>query len=406
MRHSLTWNAPRTRGKSSGTPFRDLRSLQASILVPMMLTVGSWILRCLASFLSICFWPIHKASTLFRELWTRQVLPLLGNTFHWKTYKKIMPWRRDLPVPEFQKRALESHVLPKEDLFGQEDDITFFENRVAGVEGPIWNCVCQRTLGEYFKYEAQMRVLDGNKTEYKSRSIVRNSTAEELTAFYLDDQRRRQWDGLLSKCESVEVGPMQNRCEVVRWIRSFPFPFLSDREYVIGRRIFKRGGVIYTVSKGVNHENVPITSSVVRMDVYYSMWSCRDIPCPWGSDQTACEVVLLHHEQFKIPEKLARFAAARGMWGFVKSMGPAMVSFVAEQRGTQVRETETGPVTSGSYSNAILASSRAVDMLEAPPGFEEGKPRVMKTVKRALLATAVGTGVLLVRKMHQKPKPS
>lgn len=406
MFHSFTWYARRTRGKSSGLPFQDLRSLQASILVLIMLTVGPWILRCLASFLAICFWPFSKASTLFRELWTRQVLPLWGKTFHWKTYKKVMPWRCDLPATESQMRNLESHVLPKEDLFGQEEDITFFKNRVADVEGPNWNRVCQKTLGEYFKYEAQMRVLDGNKTEYKSRSIVRNSTAEELTAFYLDDERRRQWDGLLTKCESIEVGPMQHRCEVVRWVRSFPFPFLSDREYVIGRRIFKRDGVIYTVSKGVNHEDVPITSSVVRMDVYYSMWSCRDIPCPWGSDKTACEVVLLHHEQFKIPEKFARFAAARGMWGFVKSMGPAMVSFVTEQRERQALEAETGPVPSGLYSNAFLASSRGVEMLEAPPGLEEGKPRVMKTVKRALLATAVGTGVLLVRKMHQKPKPS
>ena len=42
--------------------------------------------------------------------------------------------------------------------------------------------------------------------------------------------------------------------------------------------------------------------------------------------------VLLHHEQFKIPENLARFAVKAGMGGFVKKMGPAVVNFVANRR--------------------------------------------------------------------------
>ncbi len=46
-----------------------------------------------------------------------------------------------------------------------------------------------------------------------------------------------------------------------------------------------------------------------------------------------CHVqVLLHHEQFKIPENLARFAVKAGMGGFVKKMGPAVVNFVANRR--------------------------------------------------------------------------
>lgn len=54
---------------------------------------------------------------------------------------------------------------------------------------------------------------------------------------------------MLAEAEPLEVGPGNDRCEVVRWVRSFPFPFLSDREYVIGRRIFRKDGVIYTVSR-------------------------------------------------------------------------------------------------------------------------------------------------------------
>ena len=54
--------------------------------------------------------------------------------------------------------------------------------------------------------------------------------------------------------------------------------------------------------------------------------------------------VLLHHEQFKIPENLARFAVKAGMGGFVKKMGPAVVNFVANrrQRVDPVRSTR-GP---------------------------------------------------------------
>ena len=38
------------------------------------------------------------------------------------------------------------------------------------------------------------------------------------------------------------------------------------------------------------------------------------------------------HEQFKIPENLARFAVRHGMTGFVKKMGPAVREFVACRR--------------------------------------------------------------------------
>ena len=42
--------------------------------------------------------------------------------------------------------------------------------------------------------------------------------------------------------------------------------------------------------------------------------------------------VLLHHEQFKIPENLARFAVKAGMGGFIKKLGPAVQHFVEQRR--------------------------------------------------------------------------
>ena len=77
---------------------------------------------------------------------------------------------------------------------------------------------------------------------------------------------------------------------------------------------------------------------VVQMDVFYSSWRSRTVPCPSGDPGAppACETLLLHREDFKIPENLARFAVKAGMAGFVKKMAPAVRAFVAERRARGV----------------------------------------------------------------------
>lgn len=77
-------------------------------------------------------------------------------------------------------------------------------------------------------------------------------------------------------------------------------------------------------------------AGVIQTDNYYSAWRCRTIPSPWdtphssGSSnlnnssssssgplsggQPACELVLLHHDELKVPESLARMAIKLGMW--------------------------------------------------------------------------------------------
>lgn len=62
----------------------------------------------------------------------------------------------------------------------------------------------------------------------------------------------------------------------------------------------------------MDHLRAPNNPDVVRCDVFYSMWRSRSVECPWGSGRPACETLLLHHEQFKIPENLARFAVKHG----------------------------------------------------------------------------------------------
>lgn len=85
---------------------------------------------------------------------------------------------------------------------------------------------------------------------------------------------------------------------------------------------------------------------VVKMDVFHSMWRSRTVADPWGADTPACETILLHHEQFKISENLARFAVKHGMWGFVKKLASTVPVYV-EARRKRVDPHEDDPQAYG-----------------------------------------------------------
>jgi hypothetical protein len=88
-------------------------------------------------------------------------------------------------------------------------------------------------------------------------------------------------------------------------------------------------------------------SSVVKMDVFWSMWRSRTVADPWGADTPACETILLHHEQFKIPENLARFAVKHGMWGFVKKLASTVPVYVEARRKRGVDPAADDPQAYG-----------------------------------------------------------
>lgn len=100
--------------------------------------------------------------------------------------------------------------------------------------------------------------------------------------FYLADPVRQQWDGLLTTAEVVQGGDFQHRQQLVHWVRSFPFAFLSDRDYIIARQIFTAGDTVYGISKVVKFDGHR-PGSTVQMDQYWSMWSCKPVQCPFGS---------------------------------------------------------------------------------------------------------------------------
>lgn len=137
--------------------------------------------------------------------------------------------------------------------------------------------------------------------------------------FYLDDETRMQWDSMISETQLLESGadPAQ-RCQVVRWLRTFPFAFLSQREYVIARRFFRgENGALYAVTRGLpEHPAAPAVPGRVRMEGFHSHWRSREVPCPHGSGRPAVETTLLHYEDFRINERLARCGGGgMSLWG-------------------------------------------------------------------------------------------
>ncbi|KAF2570329.1 hypothetical protein F2Q70_00002376 [Brassica cretica] len=107
----------------------------------------------------------------------------------------------------------------------------------------------------------------------------------------------------------------------------FPF-FCSDREYIIGRRIWDAGRVFYCVTKGVQYPSVPRQSKPRRVDLYYSSWCIRAVESKRGNgEMTSCEVLLFHHEDMGIPWEIAKLGVRQGMWGAVKKIEPGLRAY-------------------------------------------------------------------------------
>eukprot|EP00884_Botryococcus_braunii_P016853 jgi/Botrbrau1/3851/Bobra.0183s0076.1 len=260
---------------------------------------------------------------------------LLGRGWY---QKRLVPSNATISRPEAQSsvgRAVRSKT-DDVDWYITDADLQFFKDRIERDAAPSgakpWDHMMDKR-GPGFSYSAWRSFVAGNKTDYKSITVCHNATAEEFMDFFLDDPARMKWDNMISHHETLEDGDIKHRCQVVRWVRSFPFSFLSDREYIIGRRVWRaEDGCLYGITKSIVHPRAVDNSRIVRMDVFYSMWRNRTIPCPEGSGRPACETILLHREDFKISESLARFAVRHGMGGFVKSLTNGARKFIDERR--------------------------------------------------------------------------
>ncbi|RVX21672.1 hypothetical protein CK203_001023 [Vitis vinifera] len=106
-----------------------------------------------------------------------------------------------------------------------------------------------------------------------SRTVFEDATPEVVRDFFWDDEFRPKWDPMLAYFKILEEFP-HTATMIVHWIKKFPF-FCSDREYIIGRRIWEAGKTYYCVTKGVPYPGLPKRDKPRRVELYFSSWIIR-----------------------------------------------------------------------------------------------------------------------------------
>ncbi|XP_047321083.1 uncharacterized protein LOC124925156 [Impatiens glandulifera] len=181
--------------------------------------------------------------------------------------------------------------------------------------GPSWKHMMDRSTPN-MTYQAWQRDREVGPPQYCSRTVYEDATPELLRDFFWDDEFRLEWDDMLLHASTIEECPTTGTM-VVHWVRKFPF-FCSNREYIIGRRIWESGRSYFCVTKSVPCSSIPRRDKPRRVDLYYSSWSIKPAASKKGNGElTACEVVLFHHEDMGIPWEIAKFGIRQGMWGAV-----------------------------------------------------------------------------------------
>ncbi|XP_071730630.1 uncharacterized protein [Rutidosis leptorrhynchoides] len=228
----------------------------------------------------------------------------------------------DIGSPEIgssELSTISSKLDEKTKNFVGEGDLEHIYKLVEEKDGGLaWSAMMDRSTSN-MSYQAWKREPEIGPPQYRSRTVYEDMTPEMMRDFFWDDELRLKWDDMLLEAETIEECP-NNGTMVVKWVRKFPF-FCSDREYIIGRRIWESGKTYYCVTKGVQYPSVPRRTKPRRVDLYYSSWSIRAVESRKGDGQmSACEVLLFHHEDMGIPWEIAKLGVRQGMWGAVKKI--------------------------------------------------------------------------------------
>ncbi|GAB4858609.1 hypothetical protein Ancab_010083 [Ancistrocladus abbreviatus] len=214
--------------------------------------------------------------------------------------------------------------------------------------GPSWIQMMDRSTPT-MSYRAWRRDRESGPPQYRSRTIFEDATPEMVRDFFWDDEFRLKWDDMLIHAKTIEECPSTGTM-LVQWIRKFPF-FCSDREYIIGRRIWQLGRTYYCVTKGVPCSSVPRHDKPRRVDVYYSSWCIRAVESRRGNGQmTASEVLLFHHEDMGIPWEIAKLGVRQGMWGAVKKIDPGLRAY---QKARASGEPLSGPASMAHFNTKV-----------------------------------------------------
>ncbi|KAI8566357.1 hypothetical protein RHMOL_Rhmol02G0034700 [Rhododendron molle] len=210
-------------------------------------------------------------------------------------------------------------VVTENDL---ERLLHFIESK-DGVTG--WQSMMERSTSN-LTYQAWRHDPETGPVVYCSRTVFEDATPELVRDFFWDDEFRPKWDPMLAYFRILEEHP-HTGTTIVHWIKKFPF-FCSDREYIIGRRIWEDGKTYYCVTKGVPYPALQRHDKPRRVDLYFSSWIIKPVQSRRGDGQlSACEVTLVHYEDMGIPKDVAKLGVRHGMWGTVKKLHSGFRSY-------------------------------------------------------------------------------
>ncbi|XP_059276454.1 uncharacterized protein LOC132030733 [Lycium ferocissimum] len=229
------------------------------------------------------------------------------------------------PPPSISCSSSSSLELEGEKSVVTDADLLYLDGLVEEKDGGhAWIQMMDRSTPN-MSYQAWRRDPETGPPQYRSRTVYEDATPEMLRDFFWDDEFRLKWDDMLISAETLEECPTTGTM-TVQWVRKFPF-FCSDREYIIGRRIWESGRTYYCVTKGVPSSSVPRRNKPRRVDLYYSSWCIRAAESKRDGRMTACEVLLFHYEDMGIPWEIAKLGVRQGMWGAVRKIDPGLRAY-------------------------------------------------------------------------------
>ncbi|PSR92793.1 StAR-related lipid transfer protein like [Actinidia chinensis var. chinensis] len=199
-----------------------------------------------------------------------------------------------------------------------ENDLEHLLNLLESKDGEMgWQSMMERSTPN-MAYQAWRHEPETGLVVYCSKTVFEDATPDMVRDFFWDDEFRPKWDPMLAYFKMLEECP-HTGTTIVHWIKKFPF-FCSDREYIIGRRIWEAGKAYYCVTKGVAYPALQRRDKPRRVDLYFSSWVIKPVQSRRGDEQSACEVTLMHYEDMGIPKDVAKLGVRHGMWGTVKKL--------------------------------------------------------------------------------------
>ncbi|KAK2647192.1 hypothetical protein Ddye_022387 [Dipteronia dyeriana] len=225
----------------------------------------------------------------------------------------------DISSPSARTAELEQDIIT-------ENDLEHLLHLLEGKDGELeWQHMMERSTPN-MAYQAWRHEPETGPAYYRSRTVFEGATPELVRDFFWDDEFRPKWDPMLAYFKILEECPHTGTM-IVHWIKKFPF-FCSDREYIIGRRIWEAEKTYYCVTKGVPYPGLPKRDKPRRVELYFSYWVIRAVESRKGDGQmTACEITLVHSEDMGIPKDVAKLGLRHGMWGAVKKLHSGMRAY-------------------------------------------------------------------------------